>query len=603
MWIVPQWQRLVNLQIAISLFANGILANCPSVLAQIKPDNTLGQENSVINKVDNLKDLITGGTTRGANLFHSFDNFNVGTGKSVYFANPLGIENILTRVTGGSASNILGKLGVEGTANLFLINPQGIYFGKDASLDIKGSFTATTADAIKLGESGLFSAAEPAKSNLLNIQPGALFANALKNLQGSIKNEGSLKVDDGKNLTFVGANIINTGALTVGKDLNISGINVNLKAANLRTGGSLNLTATEKIKIEDSINKPVILQSAGDITIQGDQSIEIKALNHHDSNFISDRDIIFRSPVRLLSQGRYTVGGYFTTEDLNHNLIDFLIPHNNVIKVNGDISLGDYTGSSLYILAGGKATLSNVTINNPDNKPINQSITDGQGGSQIVTVNSKNDVGILDVRTGIYPHKIPGGLPNNPSLPSNVTANVVNTTSADIITIAHDKYDKNGNFIGANITNNGGNVLLTNQYKSNFNLLSQSTNITVGNIDTSSFSDSGKGRNGGGITLNAGGNISTQSLSSSSSSYSESGNAGNGGGMTLTAGANISTQSLDSSSYSFSGTAGNGGGMTLTAGANISTQSLDSSSYSLVKLQVTPAVKGKQGVFKLMPKN
>ncbi|WP_339379448.1 MULTISPECIES: hypothetical protein [Okeania] len=36
-----------------------------------------------------------GGVIRGANLFHSFQEFNVGEGRSVYFTNPTGIENIL----------------------------------------------------------------------------------------------------------------------------------------------------------------------------------------------------------------------------------------------------------------------------------------------------------------------------------------------------------------------------------------------------------------------------------------------------------------------------------------------------------------------------
>ena len=45
-----------------------------------------------------------------------------------------------------------GKLQVTGgNANLFLMNPAGIVFGKGASLDINGAFTATTAKAIDFG--------------------------------------------------------------------------------------------------------------------------------------------------------------------------------------------------------------------------------------------------------------------------------------------------------------------------------------------------------------------------------------------------------------------------------------------------------------------
>ncbi|WP_308189176.1 two-partner secretion domain-containing protein [Nostoc mirabile] len=68
--------------------------------AQLNPDNTLGKESSVVAPVDALSDRIEKGAIRGANLFHSFQEFNVDYGRSVYFANPVGIENILTRITG-----------------------------------------------------------------------------------------------------------------------------------------------------------------------------------------------------------------------------------------------------------------------------------------------------------------------------------------------------------------------------------------------------------------------------------------------------------------------------------------------------------------------
>jgi large exoprotein involved in heme utilization and adhesion len=57
--------------------------------------------------------------------------------------------------------------------SLFLINPNGIVFGPQAALDVGGSFTATTANAIRLGNLGLFSAAEPASSTLLAVDPSA----------------------------------------------------------------------------------------------------------------------------------------------------------------------------------------------------------------------------------------------------------------------------------------------------------------------------------------------------------------------------------------------------------------------------------------------
>ena len=146
---------------------------------RLSPDGTLGDENSrVANDINvrgALADLIEGGANRGGNLFHSFEEFNVRELQRVYFANPVGIENILSRVTGSNLSEIMGTLGVDGSANLFFINPNGIIFGSNARLDVAGSFLATTADGIKLGEDGYFSATDTQGSQLLTVQPGALF--------------------------------------------------------------------------------------------------------------------------------------------------------------------------------------------------------------------------------------------------------------------------------------------------------------------------------------------------------------------------------------------------------------------------------------------
>ncbi|MHC5675641.1 filamentous hemagglutinin N-terminal domain-containing protein, partial [Nostoc sp.] len=159
--------------------------------AQITPDNTLGGEASQIkqNVLINgaLGDKIEGGAARGSNLFHSFSEFNIPDGQRVYFANPIGIENILTRVTGGNASNIFGTLGVAGAANLFLINPNGILFGQNARLDVQGSFVGTTANGVQFGNQGFFSATNPQAPPLLTIQPSALWFNQL-NQNAAIQN-------------------------------------------------------------------------------------------------------------------------------------------------------------------------------------------------------------------------------------------------------------------------------------------------------------------------------------------------------------------------------------------------------------------------------
>jgi filamentous hemagglutinin family protein len=122
-----------HLGVVVSLLSAEFLAGMSGcTLAQVIPDTSLETENSVVSLNVNIKglpaDRIDGGATRGENLFHSFDQFNVGNGQRVYFTSPAGIKNILMRVTGNNLSNILGTLGVDGGANLFLLNPNGIIF-------------------------------------------------------------------------------------------------------------------------------------------------------------------------------------------------------------------------------------------------------------------------------------------------------------------------------------------------------------------------------------------------------------------------------------------------------------------------------------------
>ena len=174
------WQQLVKYVALVGILSIGVNQ---SNLAQVVPDNTLGGESSVVAPDVTIRGIqgnrIDGGAVRGTNLFHSFSQFNISEGRGAYFTNPAGIDNILSRVTGGNRSEILGRLGVLGNANLFLINPNGIVFGASSSLDLQGSFLATTADAIRLGDTGLFSASQPATSNLLTVNPSALWFNAV----------------------------------------------------------------------------------------------------------------------------------------------------------------------------------------------------------------------------------------------------------------------------------------------------------------------------------------------------------------------------------------------------------------------------------------
>ncbi|MEC4813889.1 MAG: filamentous hemagglutinin N-terminal domain-containing protein, partial [Scytonema sp. PMC 1069.18] len=205
-------------QIGITLAAtSGALFCWNNVAAQVVLDRTMGAENSIVTPNVEIKglpsDRIDGGAIRGAELFHSFQEFNVGEGRGVYFSNPIGIENILTRVTGKNASNIFGRLGVLGNANLFLLNPNGIIFGPNASLDIAGSFMGSTANSLNFADGTEFSATNPTAPPLL-IMKVPLGVQFPKEQPKAIVNTGNLSAGTRQNLTLLGGTVVSTGQLS-----------------------------------------------------------------------------------------------------------------------------------------------------------------------------------------------------------------------------------------------------------------------------------------------------------------------------------------------------------------------------------------------------
>ncbi|BAZ45589.1 filamentous hemagglutinin family outer membrane protein [Chondrocystis sp. NIES-4102] len=227
--------KYIQLEIFRCIILSGIvnvvtLFNFPSpVKAQITADETVNTQ------VENSANVyqITGGTTRGSNLFHSFQEFSVPTDNIAAFNNASDIENIIGRVTGENISNIDGLIQANGQANLILINPQGINFGNNAQLSIGGSFLATTADTL-IFEDGTYSTKDLSTSPLLsvNVPVGLQLGqnSGTINVQGTghnlsletpiftpfIRGEVSgLKVQPGESLGLVGGNItFNGGVLT-----------------------------------------------------------------------------------------------------------------------------------------------------------------------------------------------------------------------------------------------------------------------------------------------------------------------------------------------------------------------------------------------------
>ncbi|MBD2299979.1 S-layer family protein [Nostoc sp. FACHB-190] len=216
-----------------------------SVHAQVTQDNTL---NTLVTGSNNY--TITNGTRIGNNLFHSFSEFSVPTGGSASFDHATDIQNIFGRVTGGNISNIDGSISANGSANLFLLNPAGIIFGKNASLNIGGSFVATTANSIKFADGTEFSAVQGADKPLLTmsvpvgLQMGQNSGGiTVEGLGHRITGDVFTPLDRTQNPTGLQVKAGNTLAL-IGNEVNFSGGIVAING-----GGHLELGSVEQGKV------------------------------------------------------------------------------------------------------------------------------------------------------------------------------------------------------------------------------------------------------------------------------------------------------------------------------------------------------------------
>jgi len=238
-----------------------LLLICPFALsdawAEITTDGTLGSAGQIAGPNYTIgADL---GQQMGGNLFHSFGVFNVGTGETATFAGPASVENIISRVTGGTASLIDGKLRSEiAGANLYLLNPAGVIFGAKASLEISGAFHVSTAEYVRLGTGGRFDASRPENSVLATAAPDAF--GFLGENPKEITVGGTLMVPSGKTLSATGGDIKITGGnlVAMGGRIDIASVaapaevtptDSDLKVTSGKQGGSLLLSGGSKIDV------------------------------------------------------------------------------------------------------------------------------------------------------------------------------------------------------------------------------------------------------------------------------------------------------------------------------------------------------------------
>ncbi len=401
---------------------------------------------------------IGGGTRAGANLFQSFQRFGLDQNQTANFLASPGIQNILGRVVGGNASVINGLIQVSGSnANLFLMNPAGMVFGPNASLNVPAAFTATTANGINFG-GNWFNAIDandyatltgnPSTFAFLSTQPAAIInagnlavrqGQALTLLGGTIVSTGQLAAPGGQitvaavpGTSFVrvnpvgsplslefqpvgdrasqtsplptpslpqlltGSNVGNATGLTLGADgqVELIGSGLTVQAgdvvtrqltaqtatvsanqslivagalpSSLQTTADLTLLAKDTVRVRDSVQNPVLIQSGGNLRIEGDRAIDILALNHPQTPFQAGGMLSLVSNGVISGDAHFSSGGTFSILNLAGQPGNFVSRYDPIIVSNGDVTFGDYTGASLWVQTAGSITGGNITINAVD---------------------------------------------------------------------------------------------------------------------------------------------------------------------------------------------------------------------------------------------
>jgi filamentous hemagglutinin family protein len=465
-----------SLFLALSLLSLGFFASINTVRAQVSSDGTLS---TTVSSPDGLNFTIDNGDQAGGNLFHSFSQFSVPTGGSAVFQNPVDVQNIISRVTGGSISNIDGLIRTQGSANLFLLNPAGIFFGPNASLNIGGSFFATTANSFLFGDGLEFSATNLQTPPVLtvNIPIGLRF----RNNPGSITNQSIFR---NANNNLVGLQV------QPGNSLALVGGNINLSDGGLltATGGSIEL---------------------GGLATEGTVGLDITGnrfkLNFPTNTLLSD---IIISDARV--QNVVFSGTTGTAGDVN-------ITTNNLSLINGGI-----IDASTY----GTGNAGRVVINATGNIFVSGEAKNGNRSrifSQVANPKAEGNSGGIQITTKNL-SLINGGIINASTFGEGDAGSIIIT--ADNISVSGET--KNGNssaiFSGVNSTGqrNAGDIQITTKDLSLIN---------GGRISATTFGTGNAGR----VVINATGDISIVGENRSGAIFSQVGKdaQGNSGGIQI----------------------------------------------------------------------
>ncbi len=465
--------------------------------AEVVLDGTVGQKGAVSGPNYVITDKM--GSQAGANLFHSFETFNINTGESGTFTGPGGIQNVIGRVTGGASSLIDGRLSctIPG-ANLFLINPWGMMFGPNATLDVNGSFHASTADYLLLGDAGRFDAIHPEQS-VLTVDPPSAFG-FLDDTAASITVEGSyLKVPEGETLSLVGGDItLNDGTLHApGGEIDLVSVasagEVTLGASgpgmdSFERLGNINITRSyaEYVKIDDT--------EIGDVDVSGERGgvIYVRGGNFYVdggkvyANTMGDKDSRGGIDVRVRDTVALDHGARISSMTYNSgNAGDILLEGTNVSLVGG-------VQVNTSAMRGSKGLGGDILVNTFESVSIEGHDAEGYPSGLFSNTLGSGDGGNITVTAPTFSLGV-GGVIRASTYGSDRDAG-----NAGNITVNAREFDaKDGNIQSyTHGSGNGGNIKLSG------------TNISLTDgAQVNASAQKGSTGDGGSITINATGSV------------------------------------------------------------------------------------------------
>jgi filamentous hemagglutinin family protein len=182
----------------------------------------------------------------------NWQKFNIGAGEHTNFQQPSPSSIILNRVLGADPSSILGKMTANG--RVVLVNPNGIFFGKDARVDVAALIASTHDIRNDDFMAGRLNFTIPGK-------PGA-----------RIINQGTITVKDGGLVALVAPSMVNSGVIAarLGKVLLAAG---NAATIDLYGDDLILFEASSKIteQIKDVTGVPLssLIDNSGNILADG----------------------------------------------------------------------------------------------------------------------------------------------------------------------------------------------------------------------------------------------------------------------------------------------------------------------------------------------